>query len=43
MAKRSPCELHVFEGRVGLRDVWIFELTVFTPDASEQKKLRNWR
>ncbi|WP_394829718.1 hypothetical protein [Pendulispora albinea] len=36
-------ELHVFEGHVGQRDVWIFELTVFTPDPSEQKKLRNWR
>ena len=36
-------ELHVYEGRVGMRDVWIFELTVFTPDSSEQRKLRNWR
>jgi len=36
-------EVHIFEGRVGPREVWIFELTVFTPDPSEQKKLRNWR
>ena len=36
-------EVHVFEGRVGQRDVWIFELTVFTPDDPAGKKSRNWR